>query len=217
MDRIVLGGSDGAIECVAMTAALNGAGVGFGTILLAGLAFAIAGAVSMFFSTYLARRSEVQSLKTDIERERMEIETEPEEEKAELEGLLKEEGYTQQEVSVIMGRLVKNKEMWLREQLRRELRVHAEDLESDSFARPVAAGLSFFLLALVALLPYVFVVGQLGTLAVSLTVSLVALFALTSRAFVRGHFDFSAGLESAVVGALAAGLLYLIGRVISTI
>src|SRR5713226_8876450 len=153
MDRIVLGGSDGAIESVAMTAALNGAGVGFGTILLAGLAFAIAGAVSMFFSSYLARRSEVQSLKTDIERERMEIETEPEEEKAELEGLLKGEGYTQQEVSVIMARLVKNKEMWLREQLRRELRVHAEDLDSDSLVRPVAAGLSFFFLAIVALLP----------------------------------------------------------------
>jgi VIT1/CCC1 family predicted Fe2+/Mn2+ transporter len=217
MDRIVLGGSDGSIESVAMTAALNGAGVPFGTILLAGFAFAIAGAVSMFFSSYLARRSEMQSLKTDIERERMEIETEPEEEKAELEGLLKEEGYTPEEVGVIMGRLVKNKDMWLREQLRRELRVHAEDLDSDSLARSVAAGVSFFFLALVALLPYALVGGQLGTLAVSLALSLVALFALTSRAFVPRHFDPSAGLESAAVGALAAGLLYLIGRIISTL
>ncbi|HXY56295.1 MAG TPA: VIT1/CCC1 transporter family protein, partial [Nitrososphaerales archaeon] len=53
LDRIVLGGSDGAIEGLAMTSALNGAGVGLPTIALAGLAFALAGAISMFFSNYL--------------------------------------------------------------------------------------------------------------------------------------------------------------------
>ncbi len=56
-----------------------------------------------------------------------------------------------------------------------------------------------------------------AVLGVSLALSLVALFALSSRAFVLGYFDPSAGLESAAVGALAAGLLYLIGRVLSTL
>jgi VIT1/CCC1 family predicted Fe2+/Mn2+ transporter len=217
MDRIILGGSDGAFESVALTAAVNGAGVGFGTILLAGFAFATAGAVSMFFSSYLSRKSELQSLKTDMERERMEIATEPEEERAELEQLLRAEGYTRQEVDVIMGRLVKNKEMWLREQLRRELKVHPEELASDPFPRPVAAGLSFFLLALVALVPYVTVSGQLAALGLSVVLSLIALFALSSRVFVPGHFDPSAGIESAGIGALAAGLLYLLGHVVSTL
>jgi VIT1/CCC1 family predicted Fe2+/Mn2+ transporter len=215
IDRIVLGGSDGAIESVAMAAALNGAGVGFGTILIAGIAFAIAGAISMFFSNYLARRSELDALRVDIEREKMEIETEPDEERAELEELLRRDGYGQKEVDVIMGKLVGNKEMWLREQLRRELRMHTEELASDPFVRPSSAGFSFFLLALLALAPYWFARGQLEALALSVLLSMVALFALSSRAFVPKHFNAAAGLESAAVGAAAAGILYYIGLLIS--
>ncbi|MBI3840755.1 MAG: VIT1/CCC1 transporter family protein [Thaumarchaeota archaeon] len=217
MDRIVLGGSDGAIECVAMTAALNGAGVGFGTILIAGFAFAMAGGISMFFSTYLSRRSELDSLKIDIAREKLEIETEPEEEKAELQGLLLAEGYNEGEVDVILGRLVKNKELWLREQLRHELRVHTEDLESDPLVRPLSAGAAFFLMALIALAPYGLVEAQVVGLSLSVGLALTALFALSSRVFVPKHFNLVAGLESALVGAVAAGALYAMGLVISTL
>lgn len=217
MDRIVLGGSDGAIESVAMTAALNGARVGFGTILIAGFAFAAAGALSMFFSTYLSSRSELDALRTDVQREKMEIETEPEEEKAEMETLLRKEGYGQKEIDVIMAKLVKNKEMWLREQLRMELRVHIEDLESDPLTRPSAAGLSFLLLALVVVAPYGFILGQVMALAVSIALCVLALFALSSRVFVPGHFRPIEGLESALVGLAAAALLYGLGLVISTL
>ncbi len=217
IDRVVLGGSDGAIESVAMTAALNGAGVVFGTLVIAGLAFAVAGALSMFFSNYLSRRAEIESLRIDMEREKMEIETEPEEEKAELEGLLLNEGYNRQEVGVIMSRLVKNKEMWLREQLRRELRLHPEDLDQDSVRRPASAGIAFFLLAMLALLPYEVVTVRTDALAFSVVLSLVALFALSSRVFSPQHFNGKAGAESAAVGAVAAGLLYVIGIVISSL
>jgi VIT1/CCC1 family predicted Fe2+/Mn2+ transporter len=215
MDRIVLGGSDGAIEGVAMTAALNGAGVGFGTIVIAGLAFAVAGSASMFVSSYLARKSEKELLRIDIEREKMEIETEPEEERAELEKLLRDDGYNQKEVDVIMGRLVRDKELWLREQLRRELRVHTEDLATDPYAGPAAAGLAFLLLALLAIAPYGALGGNLTTLAVSVSLSLAALFVLSSRIFVPKHFDAIAGLQSAVTGGAAAALLYVAGLLIA--
>jgi VIT1/CCC1 family predicted Fe2+/Mn2+ transporter len=200
-----------------MTAALNGAGVAFETILIAGLAFAAAGAVSMFFSSYLSSRSEREALKTDVQREKMEIETEPEEERAELEDLLRKEGYGQKEIDVIMTKLTKNKEMWLREQLSRELRVHIEDLQSGSLGRPAAAGLSFLLLALLAVAPYGFLSGYVRTLAASAALSILALFCLGSRIFLRRHFRPWAGIESAVVGAAAAALLYALGLLISTI
>jgi len=216
LDRIVLGGSDGAIECVAMTAALNGAGVAFHTILIAGLAFAVAGGLSMFFSTFLSSRSEMDLLRIDIQRERMEIETEPEEEKAELEELLKKEGYGQKEVDVIMERLVKDKELWLRTQLNHELRVHMEDLATDPLARPGAAGIAFFILALVALSPYEFASGAIAALLLSIVLSLAALFALASRVFTPSHFNLGAGLESAAVGGFAAAILYAIGLAISS-
>ena len=199
-----------------MTAAINGAGVAFHTILIAGFAFAVAGGLSMLFSSYLSGRSEMDLLRIDVQRERMEIETEPEEEKAELEELLKKEGYDQKEVEVIMGRLVRDKELWLRTQLNHELRLHMEDLETNQMVRSGSAGVAFFFLALVALSPYAFTSGYLSALLVSIALSLMALFALASRVFTPSHFNLRAGLESVAVGGVAAGLLYALGLIISS-
>jgi VIT1/CCC1 family predicted Fe2+/Mn2+ transporter len=217
LDRIILGGSDGAIEGLAMTAALNGAGLAFGTIVLAGLAFAIAGALSMFFSNYLSRKSEIESLKIDIARERMEIETEPEEERAEMRNLLREEGYSEEEVNVIMKRLARNKDLWLKEMLRRELRVNIEDVEANPYTRPVSAGVAFFMLALLAVSPYGFSIARGSALVASVALSILALFALSSRVFVPRNFRPVAGVESALVGMLAGGVLYLVGLLVSRV
>ena len=215
MDRIILGGSDGAIEGLATTAALNGAGVGFGTIAVAGLAFAVAGALSMFFSNYLSRKSEIDSLKIDATRERMEIETEPEEERNEMRALLAQDGYAPGEVDVVMGRLEKDKDLWLREMLRRELRVNPEDAKGSPFTRPVSAGSAFFLLALLAVTPYAFALPRSSALLASVALSIFALFALGSRMFVPRNFRPVAGLESSLIGAIAGGLLFFVGILIS--
>jgi len=215
LDRIVLGGSDGAIEGLAMTSALNGAGLNFGTIAVAGLAFALAGALSMFFSNYLSRRSELQSLKIDMMRERMEIETEPDEEESEMRELLLKDGYEPKEVDMIMQRMTKDKDLWLKEMLRRELRVNIEDVGTDTFVWPLFAGIAFLLLALLAVSPYALQIPRPDALFASVVLSLAALFALGSRAFVPRNFDPLAGVESALVGALAGALLYLVGLLIS--
>ena len=211
----MLGGSDGAIEGLALTSALNGAGVGNATIALAGLAFALAGAISMFFSSYLSRRSELKSLEIDMAREKMEIETEPEEEKSEMRTLLKKDGYSDREVEVIIRRLVQDKDLWLKEMLSRELRVNIEEGSANSVARPVAAGVSFLVLALLAVSPYAFAIPRYDALLASVTLSLVALFTLGSRVFVPRSFELRSGLESVLVGAVAGGLLYVVGAAVS--
>ena len=217
LDRIILGGSDGAIEGLATTSALNGAGVGSGTIALAGFAFALAGAIAMFFSSYLSRRSELRSLQIDIDREKMEIETEPEEERGEMRELLKKDGYDAQEVEVILQRLTKNKNLFLKEMLRRELDANIEDVGSDPYVWPLFAGTTFLLLALLAVSPYAFPLPRADALLASVSLSLAALFALGSRAFVPKNFNFKAGVESALVGGAAACLLYLIGIAVSSL
>ena len=188
----------------------------FETIALAGLAFALAGAISMFFSSYLSRRSELDSLKIDMSREMMEIETEPEEERREMVELLKKDGYDDAEIDVIMGRLVKNKGLWLKEMLQRELRVNIEDARAGTFARPTAAGPTYLLLALLAVIPYAFQISRADALLGSVAASLAALFVLGSRVFVPRGFRPRSGLESSLVGAVAGVLLYLVGLLVST-
>jgi len=217
LDRIVLGGSDGAIEGLALISALNGAGLAYGTITLAGVAFALSGALSMFFSSYLSRRSELKSLKIDMTRERMEIETEPEEEEAEMRELLRRDGYGEREVEVLIQRLVSDKDLWLKEMLRRELRLNVEDVNADRLLKPLSAGAAFLLLALMAVSPYAFAIPRLDALVASVLLSLAALFSLGSRAFLPRSFDPTTGLEYALVGALAGILLYLVGVFVSLV
>ena len=215
LDRIILGGSDGAIEGLATTTALNGAGVGLGTIALAGFAFALAGAIAMFFSSYLSRRSELRSLQIDINREKMEIETEPEEEQGEMRDLLRKDGYDAREVEAILQRLKKDRDLFLKEMLRRELGVNIEDVGSDPFVWPLFAGITFLLLALLTVSPYAFSLARTDALLTSVAFSLAALFALGSRAFLPRSFNIKAGVESALVGGGAASLLYVIGIAVS--
>ena len=203
------------IESVAMSAALNGAAIETHTIVIAGVAFALAGGLSMFFSNYLSRKAELDSLRIDVERERMEIELEPEEERAELEELLKKEGYVQKEVDVIMNRLSKDKEMWLRAQLMHELKLHVDDLETDPLGRSASAGAAFMLAALVALAPYAAGVALPQALVGSIALSVLTLFVLGSKAFTLKAFSFRGGMESAIVGVVAALSLYSIGLLIS--
>lgn len=217
LDRVVLGGSDGIIESLAATSALNGVqAISYSTIIVAGFAFAVAGSVAMFFSSYLSRKSELDSLRIDVERERFEIETEPEEEKMELSELLKKEGYTAEEVGVILSRLEKDKEMWLRAQLRHELHLHMEELEHNPLTKALPAGLSFLIFALVPIFPYFLGLERLLSLVVSICFSVLALFVLGStKLFAFEHFNLKKGLESSFIGAVAALLLYIVGRIIS--
>jgi VIT1/CCC1 family predicted Fe2+/Mn2+ transporter len=218
IDRVVLGGTDGIIESLAATSGLNGARQSFVIILLAGFAFATAGAVSMFFSNFLSRRTEQESLRLDIEREKMEIETEPEEEKRELETLLKNEGYNQKEVDVILKRVMRDKDMWLRVQLRHELHLDANELESSSLKKSFPPGIAFFVGALIPLAPYLAPLQPTIVLLVSVGLSLVALFLTGSSKFLAiRKLSLSSGLEMALVGAIASALLFVVGRLIATL
>jgi len=194
---------------------LNGAGIALGTIAVAGFAFALAGAIAMFFSSYLSRRSELRSLRIDLDREKMEIQTEPDEEQGEMRDLLKKDGYADAEVDVIMRRLVKNQDLFLKEMLRRELKVNMEDVGANPFRWPFFAGMAFLIVALLTVSPYALGVPRSDALVASLAFSLASLFALGSRAFVPGNFNLKAGAESAAVGAVAGVLLYLVGLAVS--
>lgn len=215
--RVVLGSSDGIVESISATSALNGAGLNFSTILLAGFSLALGGALSMFFSNYLFTKSELDLLQRDIQREKMEIETEPEEESIELEQFLKKEGYHEKEIDVIMNRMKKDKELWLRAQLRHELHVNADDVRSDSLSKSLPAGITFLLGATIPLLPYLFQVQHYFALIVSVTLSLVTLFVLGTTKFVSlKQISIKNGLEMVSIGAAAAFLLYLLGQTVAS-
>ncbi len=80
----IYGANDGLAAVFGIVAGVSGATGGSSSVLTAGLAGAIASALSMATGAFLAERSEAEVAAANIERERQEIAEHPEEEKEEL-------------------------------------------------------------------------------------------------------------------------------------
>ena len=80
----IYGANDGLAAVFGIVAGVSGATGGSNAVLTAGLAGAIASALSMATGAFLAERSEIEVAAANIERERQEIAEHPEEEKEEL-------------------------------------------------------------------------------------------------------------------------------------
>ena len=80
----IYGANDGLAAVFGIVAGVSGATGGSSAVLTAGLAGAIASALSMATGAYLAERSEAEVAEANLERERQEIAEHPEEEKEEL-------------------------------------------------------------------------------------------------------------------------------------
>src|SRR3989338_10923851 len=80
MRSLILGLNDGLVSILALIAGVTGGTFENNIIILAGVAGAIAGAISMAFGNYISVKSEIEFYHSEIERERREIQEKPKEE-----------------------------------------------------------------------------------------------------------------------------------------
>src|SRR6266700_5196569 len=83
-------------------------------VLISGLAGMLASALSMGSGAFLATKSEREVYQAEIQRERNEIEEEPEEEKEELSLFYQLKGFTEEEAELLSTRLAEKPEQFLR-------------------------------------------------------------------------------------------------------
>jgi vacuolar iron transporter family protein len=88
----VLGANDGIVSTAGLVVGVAGATAHSGTILIAGLAGMVAGALSMAGGEYTSVSAQRDTERAALAKERIELETMPEEELAELEGLYRDRG-----------------------------------------------------------------------------------------------------------------------------
>jgi len=206
-----LGIADGLITNLAFLTGFSGAVSSDSLIRFAGLAAMFAGTVSMFFGGMLSARSEHDLFKADSERERFEMEHETDEERLEMKWIYMDKGLTEQEADMVVARLLKNKEKFLEDMLTNELHVHEHNLQNP-FKLGAVIGLSFLVGSFVPLAPYYLVSGRSLSVTVSVVVSLIFLFGAGEW---KGHIvkrkRLRSGLETMLIGAAAAAILYAIG------
>jgi VIT1/CCC1 family predicted Fe2+/Mn2+ transporter len=89
---VVLGANDGVVSVASLVVGVAAGGGEQGSVLLAGVAGLVAGAMSMAAGEYVSVQSQVDTENADLARERLELAEEPERELAELTGIYIQRG-----------------------------------------------------------------------------------------------------------------------------
>jgi VIT1/CCC1 family predicted Fe2+/Mn2+ transporter len=211
---VIFGVSDGLVSNLALVMGVAGAaGDQRSFILLTGIAGLLAGAFSMAAGEYISMQSQRELFERQIELERAEMETMPQEEEAELAALYRAKGFSEAEAAAVAHRLFRDPEQALDTLVREEL-----GLDPDELGSPVGAAtgsfVSFAVGAAIPVLPYLFT-GGTTAFALSLGLSLWALFIVGAGvSLLTGRGIVFSGLRQLAIGAAAAGITFLVGRAI---
>jgi VIT1/CCC1 family predicted Fe2+/Mn2+ transporter/rubrerythrin len=178
----IYGVNDGLGAVFGIVSGVAGATEGGPFVLIAGLAGMVASAISMGSGAYLAAKSEAEVYQAELDREKKEIETNPDEEREELELFFQLKGFSDLESKSLVGRMQQNPDQYLKTLAHEEL-----GLSEANFPNPwkalVSSMVSTAVGAFIPLIPFFFTSGY-PAVAASLTISIVAHFAVGGKSLV---------------------------------
>ena len=213
--EVVFGAQDGILSTVALvTAVAVGVGSsGTSTVLVAGLAAALAGMISMAPGAYLGSRAEQDVQRSEIAREALELEEHPAEELAELVVIFQREAKAFAEAQALAEDISQDKDLWLNTLVEKELGISTEET-TNPIKDGLVMGASFIIAALIPILPYLFFKGTVA-ISISIAGALTGLFVLgMGKGRLVQRSPLLQGLEILAIGAVSAGLGFVLGDLI---
>jgi vacuolar iron transporter family protein len=212
---VVIGMADGLTVPFALAAGISGAVNAVHIVVTAGIAEIAAGSVAMGLGGYLAARSEVEHYHSELKREEQEIVDVPHVEEREIADLFKAYGLTDEEVDPVVVGLRRNPKAWRDFMMKFELGLEEPD-PKRALQCAATIAISYVVGGLVPLAPYMILNDSKTALGWSIVVTLIALAVF---GFVKGHFTgvsrFRSGLQTVVVGGLAAAVAFYLARLFS--
>ena len=207
----VLGANDGLVSNFSLVMGVAGAAVGNKLILLAGLSGLIAGASSMALGEWLSVTNARELARSQIGKEKEELELTPESEQKELALIFQAKGLPRAEAQKVAADLMRDKQAALDTLTHEELGIDPSELGGNPWR---AAGFSFALFSVGAIFPVLPFLFTHGGLAIGLSVTLSA-FALAvigvATSLFNGRTAWYSAARQVVIGGMAAGLTYGIG------
>jgi vacuolar iron transporter family protein len=206
----IYGANDGLAAVFGIVAGVSGATGGSTFVLTAGIAGAIASALSMATGAFLAERSEAEVAAANVERERQEIATHPEEEKEELSLFYQLKGIDERTAGELAERMAQHPDAMLQALAAEEFGAPAA-AGGDPAQAALAAGISTGLGAIVPVIPFMYTTGTVAIVAAAI-ISLVAHFLVgAAKSLVTLRTWWAAGLEMTLAGVIVGGATYLVG------
>ncbi|WP_332899459.1 VIT1/CCC1 family protein [Haladaptatus sp. CMSO5] len=210
----VLGANDGLVSNLSLVMGVAGAALSGSAILITGLAGLLAGAGSMAMGEWLSVQSSRELYQRQIAIEAEELSETPAEEAEELALIYQAKGLTEPQSRELAARLLADEQTALDTLTREELGINPEELGGSAWE---AAGTSFVLFALGAIVPVAPFAVLTGMTAVitSLALSAIALFGIGAAiTLLTGRSLLYSGGRQVLIGLAAAALTYGVGSLI---
>ena len=209
--EVVFGAQDGILSTVALVTSVAVALDSHTAVLVAGLAAAAAGTISMATGAFLGSRAEQDVQRAEIAREAQEIEEKPAEELAELVVIFQREGRTYEESRRMAEEIAEDKDLWIRTLVEKELGI-SPDETTNPIKDAGVMGLSFLVAASVPIIPHILLTGT-SAIWVSIASALVGLFVLGSfKGRIVQKSPILQGLEILGIGAVSAAIGFALGE-----
>lgn len=217
----IFGISDGLVSNTALVMGFAGTGTDNGVVLFAGIAGLLAGAFSMAAGEYVSVASQRDLFEREIEMEARELAEKPEEERKELELIYRAKGMDRATAKAAADRIFADPKAALDTLAREELGLNPDEL-GNPYKVAFSSFIAFAIGAFVVVLPYLLAVlmpATFGSDSVPLIVAIVlAVIALLVVGGLVGRFSGRGVVKGALrqfsVGALAAAVTFIIGRII---
>jgi VIT1/CCC1 family predicted Fe2+/Mn2+ transporter len=212
---IVIGMADGLTVPFALAAGLTGAIASSRIVLTAGFAEIAAGSIAMGLGGYLAARSDAEHYASERKREEEEVATVPDVEAQEVQEIFKSYGLTQSESASVVEALRRRPQDWVDFMMRFELGLEKPE-PGRALKSALTIALSYVVGGIIPLCAYLIFTDAHCALNVSITVTLAALLVFGA---VKGRFTgapmIRSGLQTALIGGLAAAAAFGIARLIT--
>ena len=204
----VLGANDGIVSTASLVIGVASAGVDRNTVLTAGIAGLVAGAMSMAAGEYVSVSSQADTERADLDRERRELETDVEAERRELAGIYMKRGLDKQLARQVAEQLMAHDALGAH--ARDELGI-SDALKARPLQAAIASALTFATGAAIPLLSVLLAADRYLPYAISgiALTSLATLGALAGRA--GGSSSLHGALRVTCWGALAMLITGAIG------
>lgn len=210
----VLGASDGLISNFNLVMGVAGAQVSSGGILLTGVAGLLAGAISMALGEWISVQSSRELYEKQLQTEKEEIATLPEEEVEELSLIYQARGLAREEAHLLASRIMSNPDTALDTLAREELGINPEDLGGSAWEAALTSFLLFAVGAILPVLPF-FSLDGLTAIAASAVLSGAGLFTTGAAiTLFTGRSVWSSGMRQVLFGLAAAAVTFTIGRLL---
>jgi len=210
---VVFGFNDGLVTTLAIVIGITSVIVDSKLIVLIGIAEMLAGAISMALGNYISLKSQIDFYKSEIRREKKEIEEMPEAERAEIKEIYEKKGFRGNLLKQIVKHITADKKRWLDIMMKEELML------SGKFANPIKSAvlifIAFVVASLIPIMPF-FILPIAEAVPIAVAASVMFLFvsgAVKSR-FTKINW-LRSGAEVLAIGLVATGAVYFIGALVA--